>query len=117
MSPTPPVSNRLTRDCAALLKSRVALFEGTWEKYHKGTARVPGGPGWPGAQKDYLKNFSINIDNEIRYFLEEAKKAAQLVADNTRCIMTTRHCSTATPSTESPRFFSGEPIMPASLLQ
>ena len=82
MSPTPPVSNRLTRDCAALLKSRVALFEGTWEKYHKGTARVPGGPGWPGAQKDYLKNFSINIDNEIRYFLEEAKKAAQLVADN-----------------------------------
>ena len=32
MSATPPMSNRLTRDCAALLKSRVALFEGTWEK-------------------------------------------------------------------------------------
>lgn len=82
MSNTPPASNRLTKDCAALLKSRVALFEGTWEKYHKGTARVPGGPGWPGAQKDYLKNFTIDIDAEISYFLNEAKKAAQIVADN-----------------------------------
>ncbi len=44
MKETPPMTNRLTKDCAALLKSRVALFEGTWEKYHKGTARVPGGP-------------------------------------------------------------------------
>ena len=82
MSNTPPASNRLTKDCAALLKSRVALFEGTWEKYHKGTARVPGGPGWPGAQKDYLKGFTIDIDAEIKYFLGEAKKAAQIVADN-----------------------------------
>lgn len=46
MSKVPPMSNRLTKDCAALLKSRVALFEGTWEKYHKGTAFVPGGNGW-----------------------------------------------------------------------
>ena len=37
MLPTAPVTNRLNRDCAALVKSRVALFEGTWEKYHKGT--------------------------------------------------------------------------------
>ena len=82
MSNTPPASNRLTKDCAALLKSRVALFEGTWEKYHKGTARVPGGPGWPGAQKDYLKDFTIDIDAEISYFLNQAKQAAQIVADN-----------------------------------
>ena len=32
MLPTAPVTNRLNRDCAALVKSRVALFEGTWEK-------------------------------------------------------------------------------------
>lgn len=41
MSATPPMTNRLTKDCAALLKSRIALFESTWEKYHKGTNRVP----------------------------------------------------------------------------
>ena len=75
------MSNRLNKDCAALLKSRVALFEGTWEKYHKGTARVPGGPGWPGAEKDYLKDFTIDIDSEIKFFLTEAKEAAQIVAD------------------------------------
>lgn len=81
MKTTAPMSNRLNKDCAALLKSRVALFEGTWEKYHKGTARVPGGPGWPGAEKDYLKDFTIDIDSEIKFFLTEAKEAAQIVAD------------------------------------
>ena len=40
--------NRLTKNVALLFKSRVALFEATWLKYHKGTDRVPGGPGWPG---------------------------------------------------------------------
>lgn len=30
--------NRLNRECASLLKARVALYEGTWEKYHAGTA-------------------------------------------------------------------------------
>ena len=68
MSATPPMTNRLTKDCAALLKSRIALFEGTWEKYHKGTNRVPGGPGWPGADKDYLKDFTINIEPKIRNY-------------------------------------------------
>ena len=52
MLPTAPVSNRLNKDCAALVKSRAALFEATWEKYHKGSAFVPGGPGWPGASMD-----------------------------------------------------------------
>lgn len=80
MLPTAPMSNRLNRDCAALVKSRVALFEATWEKYHKGTAMVPGGSGWPGASMDYLKDFSINIDNEIKFFLNEAIAAADIVA-------------------------------------
>lgn len=82
MSATPPMSNRLTKDCAALVKSRVALFEGTWEKYHKGTAFVPGGTGWPGASMEYLKGFSIDIDSEIKYFLGQAVEAAQIVADS-----------------------------------
>ena len=34
---------RLSKNAALLLKSRVALFEATWEKYHAGTALVPNG--------------------------------------------------------------------------
>ncbi|MGL5729633.1 MAG: RagB/SusD family nutrient uptake outer membrane protein, partial [Bacteroidales bacterium] len=60
--------NRLTKNAALLLKSRVALYEGSWLKYHKGTAFVPGGPGWPGAKMDYLKDFTIDIDSEINFF-------------------------------------------------
>ena len=80
MLPTAPVSNRLNKDCAALVKSRAALFEATWEKYHKGSAFVPGGPGWPGASMDYLKDFSFDIDAEIKYFLQQAIEAADIVA-------------------------------------
>ncbi|MCM1111265.1 MAG: RagB/SusD family nutrient uptake outer membrane protein [Clostridium sp.] len=68
----------LNKDCARLFRSRVALFEGTWLKYHKGTALVPGGPGWPGDQAD-LEGF--NIDDEIQYFLGEAMTSAKEVAD------------------------------------
>ncbi|MDO5105232.1 RagB/SusD family nutrient uptake outer membrane protein [Capnocytophaga sp.] len=77
---TPNGKNRLNIDAAYLLKSRVALYEGTWLKYHKGTAQVPGGNGWPGANADYLQGFSINIDEEIKFFLQQAKEAAQVVA-------------------------------------
>lgn len=81
MKETAPESNRLTKYCAYLLKSRVALYEGTWLKYHAGTNRVPGGPGWPGAKASYLKDFTIDLNGEINFFLSEAKKAAELVAD------------------------------------
>lgn len=30
-------NNRLSKEAALLFKSRVALYEGTWQKYHKGT--------------------------------------------------------------------------------
>lgn len=68
-------NHRLNRESALLFKSRVALYEGTWETYHKGTARVPGGPGWPGS------GFSGNLDTEISFFLDEAMKAAKEIAD------------------------------------
>ncbi len=70
--------NRISRDVAHLVRSRVALFEGTWLKHHKGTAFVPGGPGWPGDKAD-LDGF--DIDAEIAYFLGEAMKSAQIVGD------------------------------------
>ncbi|QZE13942.1 RagB/SusD family nutrient uptake outer membrane protein [Halosquirtibacter laminarini] len=71
--------NRLTKSAAQLFKSRVALFEGTWLKYHKGTAHVPGGQGWTGAGLSYLSDFTIDIDSEIDYFLKESKSAAKEV--------------------------------------
>ncbi len=73
--------NRISREAALLLKSRVGLFEGTWETYHKGTAFVPGTSNWPGAKVDYLSDYSINIDSEIDFFLTEAMAAAEEVAD------------------------------------
>lgn len=68
-------SHRLNKECAYLFKSRVALYEASWETYHKGTARVPGGPGWPGG------TFSGNLDTDINFFLTEAMAAAKVVAD------------------------------------
>lgn len=68
-------NHRLNKESALLFKSRVALYEGTWETYHKGTARVPGGPGWPGG------TFTGNLDTEIAFFLSEAMAAAKEVAD------------------------------------
>lgn len=73
--------NRVSREAALVLKSRVGLFEGSWLKYHKNTAFVPGGAGWPGANKEYLKSFSINIDSEIDYFLSQSMEASKMVAD------------------------------------
>ena len=70
--------NGLNKACAQLFRSRVALFEGTWLKHHKGTAFVPGGPGWPGDQS-MLNGF--NIDTEISYFFQEAMASAKPVAD------------------------------------
>lgn len=75
---------RLSKNAALLLKSRVALFEATWEKYHAGTALVPNGTGWPGAGKDYNAGYQFpsgSIEKEIDFFLTEAMSAASQVAD------------------------------------
>lgn len=75
--------NRMYKDICYLMKSRVALFEGTWLKYFKGTAFVPNGEGWLGATKEYNKGYeypSGNIDNEIKWFLEQAIASADIVA-------------------------------------
>jgi hypothetical protein len=76
---TPPNGkNRISKYAAYLFKSRVALHEATWLKYHKGTALVPGGAGWPG---DPATVSGFNIDSEINFFLAEAMAAAEEVAD------------------------------------
>lgn len=75
--------NRMYKDIAYLMKSRVALFEGTWLKYFKGTAFVPNGEGWPGATKEHNKGYQFpsgDIDNEINWFLKQAIESADIVA-------------------------------------
>ena len=72
----PGGKNRISKDVAYLLKSRVALYEGTWLKHHDGTAFVPGGPGWPGSDSE-----GYNAQTEISFFLGEAMNAAKVVGD------------------------------------
>ncbi|MFI3322636.1 MAG: RagB/SusD family nutrient uptake outer membrane protein [Rikenellaceae bacterium] len=87
MQDTPPdgAGNYLSKNVAYLLKSRVALFEASWLTNFKGTAFVPGGTGWPGAEKDYNSDFQYiagSIDAEIDYFLGEAISASDIVASS-----------------------------------
>lgn len=72
---------RITKDLALLIKSRVALYEATFEKYHKGSGRVPGDNGWPGAPMPYNSGKSFNTDSEVSFFLDQCLSAAEQVAD------------------------------------
>ena len=73
---------RIGKEMALLMKSRVALYEASFERYHKGTPRVPGEQGWPGANKEYNAGKTFNIDSDIDFFLTEAMSASTEVADN-----------------------------------
>ncbi len=75
--------NRLSRYAALLVKSRVALYEATWLQNFKGSAFVPNGPGWPGADKEYNQGWQFesgSIDAEIDWLLEQSMIAAEEVA-------------------------------------
>ena len=85
-------TTRINKDVATLLKSRVALYEGTWLKYFKGTAFVPNGNSWPGKDKDYNANYQFpsgSIDNEINYFLDQSLAASREVAEKYKNRLTT----------------------------
>ena len=97
--------NRISKLCAQLIKSRVALYEGTWLKYFKGTAFVPNGPSWPGKSKDYNAGYQYptgSIDSEIQYFLGEAMSAAKSVADAVPLVTNTGIIEA--PNNENPYF-------------
>ena len=75
---------RINKRTAMLVKSRVALYEGTFLKYFNGTAFVPNGSGWPGASKDYNRGYQFpsgSIENEISFFLDQAIDVSQKLAD------------------------------------
>lgn len=99
--------NRISKEVAELFKSRVALYEGTWLKHHKGTPFVPGGPNWPGAASN--PGFTIDIDSEIDFFLGEAMKSAKAVAD-VAPIVESNHNVSGLEGLENPYFtmFSAE---------
>lgn len=72
---------RINKNAALAMKSRMALYEATFEKYHRGTGRVPGDANWPGKNKEWNKNFTINQDDEVNFFLDQAINAAKKVCD------------------------------------
>jgi hypothetical protein len=96
---------RISKNVARLMKSRVALYEGTWLKYFKGTAFVPNGPNWPGKNKDFTANYNYplgSIDNEINYFLDQAMDAAKTVADEV--LLVKNEGVIESPNNENPYF-------------
>ena len=75
---------RISVDAAQLLKSRVALYEGSWLTYFAGTPFVPNGDGWPGAKKDYNASYQYptgSVEAEAKYFLTQSAAAAEIVAE------------------------------------
>ncbi len=90
-------NQRLTKRAAHLFRSRVALYEGTFEKYHAGSGRVPGDASWPGKDKEWNKGKTFNQAEEVKYFLTEAMKDAKTVADATEL---TNNTGVTNPPTE-----------------
>ncbi len=78
-------TTRINADVALLIKSRVALYEGSWLKNFAGTPFVPNGEGWPGASKAYNQGYQYptgSVEAEANWFFEQAIDAAKQVADN-----------------------------------
>lgn len=73
---------RLNKQAAQVFASRVALFEATFEKYHKGSGRVPGDSNWPGAKMSYNSGKTFDIDGHVKTLLNKVLTYAQPVADS-----------------------------------
>lgn len=78
---TTPRNQRLSKRSVLALKSRVALFEGTFELYHRGSGRVPGDATWPGKDKEWNKGKTFDQTGEVDFFLSQAMDAAKKVGD------------------------------------
>lgn len=92
-------NTRLNKQCALLLKSRVALYEASFEKYHAGTGRVPGDATWPG--KALHPDFTLDVNAEVNFFLDEAIAAAEKVADVIALTPNTKVADPASPDITS----------------
>ena len=77
-----PGNQRISKPVAQLLKARIALYEGTFERYHRGTGRVPGDATWPGKDKEWNKGKTFDQEAEVKFFLTEAMNAAKAAAES-----------------------------------
>lgn len=102
---------RLNSDVALLIKSRVALYTGTWLKNFAGTPFVPNGEGWPGKEKEYNANYQFptgSLEAEANWFLDQAIAAAKEVGDkatlttNTGIVPQTEGASISALEAENP---------------
>lgn len=85
-------TTRVNANVARLIKSRVALYMGTWLKNFAGTPFVPNGEGWPGATKSYNDGYQFpagSLEAEYNWFLDEAIKAADEVASTATLMQNT----------------------------
>ena len=73
-------NNRINKQVALLVKSRVALYEASYERYHRGSGRVPGDADWPGFRVH--PDYSFDVDAHVNDLLTQAMDAAKQVADN-----------------------------------
>ena len=73
-------NNRINKQVAQLVKSRVALYEASYERYHRGSGRVPGDADWPGFRVH--PDYSFDVDAHVNDLLTQAMDAAKQVADN-----------------------------------
>ena len=73
-------NNRINKQVAQLVKSRVALYEASYERYHHGSGRVPGDADWPGFRVH--PDYSFDVDVHVNDLLTQAMDAAKQVADN-----------------------------------
>jgi len=84
LMPAKMSNSRISREAALLLKSRVALYEGSFLKNFAGTPFVPGNAEWVGLQKDYNQGYTFprgDISAEAKWFFTQAMAAAEQVAD------------------------------------
>lgn len=98
LRPSYPGNQRLTKKAAQLLKSRIALYEGTFELHHRGSGRVPGDANWPGKDKEWNKGKTFDQQGEVTFFLTEAKNAAKVVADAVQLVPNTHKINPDLPA-------------------
>lgn len=73
---------RISHDAALLFKSRVALYMGSWLTNFSGTAFVPNGEGWPGAQKNPNYTYPTgSIEAEAKWFFEQSATSAEIISE------------------------------------
>lgn len=96
LRPTTPRNQRISQQVANVWKSRVALYEATFEKYHRGSGRVPGDSQWPGKDKEWNKGKSFDQEAEVQYFLKIAMESAKAVAEQIQ--ITTKSNGVTNPS-------------------